>query len=211
MKYRRIIKSLAIWLTALSIIGSAWAAQTVTGSVFSASMLVKVTDPERTADLLVEKAAAMGGYFVLRDNNYIKVKIPSAAMEDFHNLAADQGLLLSRELNSEDVNTSLVQKKALLKSKTAIKDQYITVLKEAKAESVVMVENEITGLVHEIEILKGEIRMIEHRLAFSEVVIRFSFKDRSAPTAQGPSSFPWLNNVQLSDLLRVFQYDHHRY
>lgn len=176
-------------------------------AAISSRMILKVNDPDRTADLLVEKAAVMGGYFVERTNGYIKFKIPAGELEAFLQFSTDQGIVLTRELNSADVFTGLGEKKSRLKSKNQVKAQYLDVLKTARADAVVMVEEEITTLVQEIETLQGEIRMLEHRLAFSEVLIEFSFRDRSVPTVHGHSSFPWLNTVNITDLLKEFQYD----
>lgn len=207
MKNRGVtVAALAVLIFLVSIACPVGALPSQPASAISTKMILKVTDPERSADLLAEKADALGGYFVLRNNSCIKVKIPAGAMEGFLKFSTDQGIVLTREQSSEDLNAALFYKKSLLKSKTEIKTQYLNVLKEAKVEAVVMVENEITNLVHEIETLKGEIRMIEHRLSFAEALIEFRFKDRSTPTAQGPSSFPWLNNINISDLLKAFQY-----
>ncbi|MFZ5569419.1 MAG: DUF4349 domain-containing protein [Thermodesulfobacteriota bacterium] len=170
-------------------------------------MVLKVSDPDRIADLLAEKAVAMGGYFVERDNRSIRLKIPSASIEAFGEFAMAKGTVLTRELSSEDVFSILTEKKARLKSKRRVQAQYLDVLKTARADAVVMVEKEIAALVQEIEILQGEIRLLEHRLAFAEALIEFTFKDRSAPPVSGNSSFPWLNTVNITDLLEEFQHE----
>ena len=43
----------------------------------------------------------------------------------------------------------------------------------------------------------------------AEITVSFRFRDRAAPAATGTSSFPWLNTVNLTDLVEDFRHAHH--
>ena len=84
--------------------------------------------------------------------------------------------------------------------------KYLEVMSEAGTSGVLRVEQEVNRLVGEIEQLKGSIRLMEHKLELAEVRISFQFRDRSAPVRDGRSSFPWLNTMNLIDLVEDFRY-----
>ncbi len=143
----------------------------------------------------------------MRKADFVEFRIPTAAVKDFLLFAEKQGATVERNYSAEDFGEELSRKQAALKSKETVGSEYLKVLEEADVKAVVMVEKAITELVREIEILKGRIRYIRHRLDFAVIRISFKFKDRSAPTADGASSFPWLNTMNISDLVEEFQYE----
>jgi len=118
---------------------------------------------------------------------------------------AIMGKVVDRDWQSDDLGARLDDARSRLKAREEVLQRYLAVLAEAKPESIVAVQREITRVVGEVEQAKGTIRYLEHRVAYSEAAISFQFQDRSAPSRDGTSSFRWLNTVNLADLVVDFQ------
>jgi len=85
-------------------------------------------------------------------------------------------------------------------------ERYFDVLHNARPQAVTTVEHEMTSLIAEIEQLQGALVFAEHRLSYAQLDVSFEFRDRQAPVNNGNSSFPWLNTMNLADLIGDFQY-----
>ena len=170
------------------------------------ALALKVTDRDGVSDILVEKAKSVGGYFKSLDAKAAEFRIPSEKAKEFLEFAEKQGTVIQREYRTTQCEFDLLRKEATLKSREEIRKQYLDVLKKANVKTILVVEKEIAGLIREIETLKGEIRLMRHRLQFAAIEIAFDFRERSAPAPDGTSSFPWLNTLNLPDLVEEFQY-----
>ena len=52
--------------------------------------------------------------------------------------------------------------------------------------------------------IKGRILFLENRIQYAQVSVSFQFRDRSAPVRTGHSSFRWLNELNIADLMEDF-------
>lgn len=173
-----------------------------------ARLVLKVTDRDQAASLLIQRAEELEGWFSRRSDEMVELKIPAAKAEGFIGFALEQGILADRSYSSTNYDNRLSLLAATLKSKESLLSDYLDVLKEAKQSSILAVEQEIVALTEQIEKIKGEMRYLAHNAEYARISISFQFRDRSAPTADGKSSFRWLNTMNLSDLVRDFQYGH---
>jgi hypothetical protein len=171
----------------------------------SASVVVKVGVPEATADAVVEKAEALGGWFSARTKTQVTLRVPVERHEELLLFVADQGLVADRTYAANDVSAELEDAKARLRAREGVLGQYEAVLATAGPKSIVAVERQIVQVVQEIEQLKGRIRYLEHQADFATVVVSFTFRDRAAPARDGSSSFAWLNTLNLQDVVADFR------
>jgi hypothetical protein len=174
-------------------------------AVVKASVVVKVSDREAAVEKLVAKLESLGGYFSTLDDQQLVGKVPAAAAQDYLHYAESLGVVVERGFDSVDVTQQLDQLRSRLRAREAMIDKYYGVLKAAETGGVLSVEREVSSLVREVEQLRGQLNLLEHQLAYSEVTVLFQFRDRSAPQRDGRSSFAWLNTVNLQDLLEDFR------
>ena len=73
---------------------------------------------------------------------------------------------------------------------------------------MIAVENEVIRLINEIENVKGQLRKQEHLSRYADIQVLFRFKDRGAPIADGSSSFNWINQLNITDVIQSFQYNY---
>lgn len=168
------------------------------------TLVIKVDDRDLAARNLVDRATRDGGYFVSQTDEGVRLRIPTGKAEAFIAFAESRGILVGREYEAIFLGEELARMKASLKAREKIHGQYLEVLGSAGTDGVFLVEKEIINLIGQIESLKGEINYLQYRLQFAEIAVEFQFRDRTAPVADGRSSFPWLNSMNLVDLLRDF-------
>jgi hypothetical protein len=183
---------------------SGGASRAAESSTILVKVVVKVDDRDRAADSLVQSAGKLDGYFTRKSRDTVVLRLPAVGLKPLLAEVDGLGEVISRELLREDVGTELLQKKAALKAKTETQKQYLEILEKADTEGALYVEGELIHLVAEIETLKGRIRHLQHRIAYAGVEVAFDYRDRSAPLADGSSSFVWLNTMNLNDLLEDF-------
>lgn len=172
----------------------------------SASLVLKVRVPDETAELLIQKAESLNGYFTTRSNSSVVLKVPATEAKGFMEYAATLGVVAERNYQTQDVGQQLREARSRLAAREEVMRKYLDVMGEAGTAGVLRVEQEVTRLVGEIEQLKGSLRLMEHRLELAEIQVSFQFRDRSAPVRDGRSSFPWLNTMNLVDLVEDFRY-----
>lgn len=180
----------------------------VTAASTTATLTIKVSDKDATADALIAKAEALGGYFADRNEQAITFKIPAESETPFETFAGGLGVLIERQYQKQDLGFAIDRARSELKSREEMMKRYMQVLANAGPGQVVTVEREIVALIQAIEQQKGALKGMEHRVRYARVVVQFQFHDRKAPARDGTSSFAWLNTMNLSDLLGDFHHDH---
>jgi hypothetical protein len=175
----------------------------------TSTLTIKVSDRDQAGDGLIKKTEELEGYFAARSDQSVTLKVPVEQVKALLTYAEGLGVVVDRQYETQDLGFELDQRKTKLASRESMLAKYFGVLREAGADGVVQVESEVTNLVSEIEGLKGSIQLMEHRLRYAQVVINFQFRDRAAPAKDGRSSFPWLNTMNLVDLLEDFRRGSH--
>ncbi len=173
-------------------------------TAISSSVVLKVADRDASADAIVAKAEARGGYFASRTDDQVTLKVPAGEAESFIAEVEAIGKVVDRSYSADDVGGRLRELRTRLRSRQQVFRRYFSVLGSASQSTIVQVEAQMTELVQEIEGLKGQIRLLEHQLELAEVVVRFEFRDRRPPSRDGNSSFAWLNTVNIADLFEEF-------
>jgi hypothetical protein len=172
-----------------------------------ASLTLKVLHREEAAQALIDAAESEGGYFSSYTASGVVLRIPVASTEGFLQEATALGLVVQREYSSTDLGGALLDLRARLSGRNDVLAQFFEMVPTAGVKSIVTVEREIVNLVADIERIQGRIRYLEHQAAMSRIDIAFEFRERSAPSRDGDSSFAWLNTLNVADLVQDFRYD----
>lgn len=172
----------------------------------TASVVVAVTQRDASAELLIEAAEGMGGWFAALSDDSVDLRVPSDRAKELVELALAQGTVIERSFNSADITPQIIELSARLGAREEMLERYFAILPDASPKAVVTVEREIVGLVAEIERLQGQLRVLHHHAQWAEVRVSFRSRDRAAPARDGSSSFYWLNTLNLADLLDDFRY-----
>lgn len=180
-------------------------AQVAHALAHTVTITVAVESPDEVTHKLINVARDLGGYFTHRHRGEVAFKVPAGRRAELTEAALAQGLVLHRAEQAEDLSQQLLTTRTLLKSRESVLGKYFEIMIGAQFHAVLQVEQQITGLVQEIEGLKAQLNQLEHRLSFAVVTVRFQFKERRPPVRDGSSAFRWLNTVNLVDVLEAYQ------
>ena len=169
------------------------------------ALTLNVKIPTRVGKALIDRARALGGYFSLRQDQRVVLKVPAARFDELLQWTKKQGDVLQHSHHANNLGQALAEKRSRLASKQAVLKRYMRVLQSARVRAVVTVERQITQLVQEIEQLQGAIHLIEHQLRYAQLQVDFRITTPSRPaSASRPSPFEWLNTVNLPTLYGAF-------
>ena len=170
-----------------------------------ASEVLEVSDREATAAALISAATQRGGYFSALTDTSVTLRVPVTMVPEMVAEASKLGTVRDRGYQSQDLSEELRTLRVRLSSRQASLDRYLKVLGEAGADALVAVGRQVDASITDIEQIQGRIRLLEHQADFARIDFSFQFRDRSAPVATGTSSFHWINQLNLADILAAFQ------
>lgn len=171
----------------------------------SASLVVSVAQQEQSALRVVERARELGGWFQTQTPTSLSLRVPVAKVDELVAFAEAEGKVVDKQLSRTDLHSQLADLRGRLEARRETLDQYYAVLKTATSSSVVSVQQQVTYAVAQIEALEGRVRMLEAQAAMARVDVSFQFRERDAPARDGSSSFPWLNTLNVQDVVQNFQ------
>lgn len=177
-------------------------------TAITASLVLSVDDRAAALDEAIALARSQGGWFAELSTTRVALRVPVAEARGTVESLRGLGDLVQRNFGSADLSPEVVDLESRLKARREVLARYESVLSEASPKSVVSVERQITRVVAEIEQLEGRLRVLADRSAFARIDVSLRFRERRAPSRDGSSSFAWLNTLNVSEVLRDFEYGH---
>jgi len=166
-------------------------------------MVLKVINPEDARTALTEKAKELGGFPILVTDDSIEFKIPPESLSVILAYAAEQGLVVEKSLEREDLTQEIAQLEGQLKSKRDILRKLRSFFDDSNVQATLRIEQTMTDLVNEMENVKGRLRVLNERSRWARVDVSFQFKQRDRIIYVN-SPFEWLNTVNLDRFLEEF-------
>lgn len=173
-----------------------------------ASLTLRVDDRAAALDAAVARARAAGGWFSSLSEEQVVLRVPVGQVDAVLADLRAQGQLVDRSYQVDDLTPRRVDLESRLAAREKVLARYLEVLATASPKSVVSVEREITGLVAQIEQVKGELRVLRDEADHARITVGFRYRERRAPVRDGSSSFAWLNSLNVADFL--FDLEHGR-
>jgi len=199
---KRIIFTLALLMGGGLLSPAGHAAEQV---AIGSNLTIQVPDRDKTAAMTIGKAEALGGYFSTFSKETVTLKVPADKSGELISYVKANWKPVQESYRSEDVAPSLDQARARLKAKQELYAQFEKLLATANAADIIEVETAATKLIGEIEVLKGRLRALQHRIDFATVTINFRLLQRERPRDDGNTPFAWLNELGLENLMREFE------
>jgi len=168
-----------------------------------AVMTLKVINPTEARVELEKKAAEIGGFPLLITDELLTLKVPPERLSEILEFAAEQGLVIEKTLERQDLTEQIAQLEGRLKSKLEILKRLRSFFDDSNVSATLRIEQTMTDLVTEIEQVKGQLRVARERARFAVVDIAFQFKKRDR-IIYVHSPFEWLNTVTLDRFLEEF-------
>jgi hypothetical protein len=159
--------------------------------------VVKVVNPDEARAEIDKEARSLGGFPTYFNGRSILLKIPPGALSVLTEKIAAQGLILEKTLDREDVTLRIAELEGRLKSKRDILARTRKFLDDSDVSATLDIERTMTGLVMEIEQLRGALRVLKDKTTYAVADISFEFRERDK-IVYVQSPFEWLNTVDLA-------------
>lgn len=148
-----------------------------------ASMKVEVKDFKKYNSFVHNAVKQYGGYVAQEEQSLsdeksetsITIKVPVAQFEDMmNNLPAEDGKVMEKKINTDDVTGEVVDTKSRLEAKKQLRLKYLEFLKQSKnMEEVLQVQNEVDDIQQQIESAAGRVSFLNNQVAFSTINLVF--------------------------------------
>jgi hypothetical protein len=173
-------------------------------SALKSLVVLKVLNPRDAKAAVQAEAERLKGYMSYIDNHSIVLKVPPKALSEMVQFTADQGLVIEKNLEREDLTLEVAELEGRLKSKREILSRLRGFFDDSDAVATLEIEQTMNGLVMEIEQTRGRLRYLNDRSDWAVLNISFRFRERDK-VMYVESDFEWLNTASLDQFLGEFQ------
>jgi hypothetical protein len=160
----------------------------------------QVTDKQDRVEAL---ARDIGGFLASRTNDTIVIRVPAASFQDAMTQIQALGDVLSRNIQVQDVTEEFRDVETRIHTLEAMRRRLEELLRQANdVEAALAVEQQLERITVELERLRGRLRFLGNRVAFSTITVRFQERsDTTEPDFQLP--FGWITVLGLQRLMSL--------
>ena len=172
--------------------------------IYTANVRVRVQEVPKAIDAVEKLAKERGGYLVLREDNQITVRVPSAKFDATLDELVKLGEVVHRNVSIEDVTDLYFDMQIRMKNLEVVKKRLEELLEKAKTvEESLAVQRQIERVTIELERLRGKLKLIAELVLFSTITVVFEPKSTEQIDSKVRLPFPWMDRLGLGDLLRL--------
>ena len=164
-------------------------------------MQLIASDPEASSLAIATWADDSGGYFTYRSEQQVVVRIPPDRIPELRALVETSGdTVVSYNPSAVDHGEALRSIAAAINSRTEALNRILKYLESADISATLEFERELRSLLQEIEYHAGRGRQLSNEVQYASVTVNLSSRVRTIPESR-PSSFPWVNSIDLYQFL----------
>ncbi|MBX3471906.1 MAG: DUF4349 domain-containing protein [Planctomycetes bacterium] len=174
--------------------------------IYQADITLAVHEVGTTQRAVIGVARELGGYLAHQDDTRVTVRVPAGRFQDAVDRLERVGDVVHRNIQAMDVSEEFRDLTLRLRNAEVVRERLEAILARAeKVEDALKVQAELARVTEQIELLKGRLRFLQDRLAYSTVTVHF----RPRPTEQVGQPdvyrlpFPWLDELGLPSLLNL--------
>jgi len=172
--------------------------------IYTANVRVRVQEVPKAIDAVEKLAKERGGYLVLREDNQITVRVPSAKFDATLDELVKLGEVVHRNVSIEDVTDLYFDMQIRMKNLEVVKKRLEELLEKAKTvEESLAGQRQIERVTIELERLRGKLKLIAELVLFSTITVVFEPKSTEQIDSKVRLPFPWMDRLGLGDLLRL--------
>ncbi len=149
----------------------------------TATLKLEINDHKKYTGFVHNAVKLHGAYIAQEEQNLadekletiLTIKVPVAQFEAIMNkLPGDDGKVLERKINTDDVTGEVVDTKVRLEAKKQMRLKYLEFLKRSKnMAEVLQVQQEINSIQEEIESAAGRVAFLSHQSLYSTINLTF--------------------------------------
>ncbi len=174
--------------------------------VYEAWITLAVYEVEEKQTAIVTGVRDLGGYVAQQNANSLVVRIPAGKFEEAVALVEGTGDVLARNIQATEVGEQFRDLTIRIQNAEAIRDRLEQLLARAQTvEEALAVEQQLERVTLMLEQLKGQLRALDDRIAYSTITI--AFQPQATESLSQPDivqlPFGWLDQLGLSTLLNL--------
>lgn len=157
-------------------------------------LVASVDDSRQRFLAFIEKN---GGYLESQDDARVTVRVPADRFQLTIDGLSEYGPITHRRVDAQDVTKRAFELALRIDNAEKSRARLLALLADAREmKDILAIEVELRRLTEEIELLKGELRTLEDRVAFSTLTVEFQ-SNAPPPIVYGrrQSRFQWINQV----------------
>ncbi|MBK8998051.1 MAG: DUF4349 domain-containing protein [Myxococcales bacterium] len=172
--------------------------------VYTADIRLRVQEVPKAIDAVEKLAKEMGGYLVVRQDNRITVRVPSAKFDASLDELVKLGELTHRNVSIEDVTDLYFDMQTRMKNLEVVKKRLEELLEKAKTvEESLAVQRQLERVTIELERLRGKLKLLAELVMFSTITVMLEPKSTEHIDSKVRLPFPWMDRLGLGELLRL--------
>ncbi len=165
--------------------------------VYHAELHMVVSDIRASLNAIQAIAEDHGGYLQETVGNRITIRVPARAFHQSVSRIQRLGEMTDRHVVGEDVTEQMRDLNIRLETAEKMRQRLLALAEKAeKLEDAIRIERELSRVIEKIEQLKGQIRYLESRIAYSTIRVRLN-SPQPQRTAADRLPFEWVR--QLGD------------
>lgn len=174
--------------------------------IYTAVVTMAVFEVEKVQAEVLKAIKELNGYLAEQTQNRLVIRVPSNRFRDAFSRIETLGDVLDRNIQVSDVTEQFNDIVIRIRNAEAMRDRLESLLKNAaNVEEALRIERELERITEVVETMKGRLRYLSDRLAFSTITVQF--QPRPVEQIQDPDAFrlpfEWLRELGLSTLLRL--------
>jgi len=161
--------------------------------VRTVNMALVVADVSKTSDDILGIATSLGGWVVSAERSQvhlgsIAIRVPAERLDDAVNRVRDLAEDVESQIStSQDVTDEYVDNASRIKNLETTRDALARLMEKAvKVEDALKVQQELTRIQEEIEVLQGRNKLLQETSAYSLINVNLRTKPREMPIDAGP-------------------------
>lgn len=175
--------------------------------IYNADLHMAVFQVASTQKKVIALAKAKHGFLARQDDRSVVVRVPARQFQATLDGIEELGDVTRRRIEARDVTEEFRDLTIRLRNFEVVRGQLEKLLERAdEVKDALAVQRELTQITEQIERIKGRLRFLEDRIAFSTITIHFAPAPRDDAGAAPPPfqlPFPWIRELGLSSLMDV--------
>jgi hypothetical protein len=174
--------------------------------VYRASFLLSVYELDKTQATLTQAVEGLGGYVAAQTDTQLTLRVPAPKFQQALRAVEGAGKVRARNVQASDVGDQYRDLELRLRTAELLRARLEAMMaRTEKVPEALAVQTELERIVREIEQLKGELRGLSDRIAYSTLVVEFRAESR--PDLDDGNvfrlPFAWLDELGLHHLLEL--------
>jgi hypothetical protein len=166
--------------------------------VYTAGLQIATAEPEKCVDKVKALAETRGGYMQRMSRETISIRVPSEVFEDVLAELEQLGVLISKNVDAQDVTEQFIDLELRLKNGQALLAKLEELLaKTDEVKHALAVEKEISRVRTNVERLQGQLNRMRNQIAYATLTVVFVQGGDVPDHVRARLPFYWLSQLGL--------------